>query len=275
MPSERVTSRGGLVDEHGLGFERQPRDFNLQLLEPMPGAEEHGLPEGIGGRMPTTPERVSSRRDRDRENSMEDMLPPPEPPRAAQPFLEAPPAAPPPFPPDAPPPAACASPNACDESHIFNQSQLSGLDVTRDPMAVSRLGSQISQPGNVTQEISLLGSQSRIPGLNEPNLLFPSVQPLTVPQTTAQAAPPELRAVSVPPMSPFLQTGRNPSPLITGSNQGPSTALRMPATAMPSYHTRTPVNYATSQPVTIINSPPSSVQIRPGGLAPVMQYARR
>jgi len=271
-----VVSRGARLEEPGAGFGRMPpyhgrAGLGQDLLEPTPAAAERGLSGGYGERMPTTPERVSSRRDRDRdqgvyeeeeeyrmeegheeeeEDRMEDMLPPPEPPRAVQPFKEAPPAAPPPFPPEAPQPgAACPSPIiGGGESRLF--SQFSALDVTRDPMAVSRLGSQISQPGNVTQEIGLLGT--RIPGLDEPSLL----------SSMQSVAAPELRPVAVPPMSPFLQGGRQAPPILAG---GPGAAA-----GRPSYHTRAPLSFSAHQPpVTTLGSPPTSVQIAPGRVAAI------
>jgi len=104
-------------------------------------------------------------------------------------------------------------------------------------------------------------TRAKIPGLDEPNILFPNVQPLQVPQTTAQAVPPDLLAQAMP-RNMFL----SPDPL-GGSQPQVMTPFRMATgnSSNPAFQTNLSPAFSTQPP----GSAPSSLRMQPGGLSPV------
>merc|ERR1712039_101271 len=98
----------------------------------------------------------------------------------------------------------------------------------------------------------------RVGGLSEPAPLFQSVQPLVVPQTTAQMAPPDLLSQALP-----MQQQRNPfinpaDPL--GMSQAGTFPQAMQAPSFPNaFQTQMPGSF-TQGPMPAMASPPTSMQ---------------
>lgn len=96
----------------------------------------------------------------------------------------------------------------------------------------------------------------RIAGLSEPHL-FPSIQPLVVPQTTAQMAPPDLLSQAVP-MQQQQNMFVNPAdPLGMSQSRGVAPAFRpvgsFPNTAVNAFQTQMPTTFTTQPPMSAVS----------------------
>jgi len=246
----------GTLERGASRLEASPGDFSQDYLEPTPPpafADERGLPpedyrddyrreygmreysDPEEYRMPDPPGPI------DVERSMQESLPP-EPPRMD----------PPPQPREYQvPQQELPAPPSDPRLDLFER-----IDTNHDGK-ISRDEYENFFPGS--------RQSMRIPGLDEPNLLFPSIQPpsiqpLVVPQTTAQVAPPDLLSQAVQ-RNPFLSPG---DPL-GGSQPQVMTPFRMTTgSSNPAFQTQLPAAFATQLPFPTVSGPPGSVQLRPG-----------